>query len=46
MIQKKEKQFQAKHDKTAKVIAGVLPLGSGAYELITTIVVPLHEKKK
>ena len=33
-------------DKTAKVIAGILPMGSAAYELITTIVVPLHEKKK
>jgi len=33
-------------DKTAKMIAGLVPMGSAAYELITTIVVPLHEKKK
>ena len=38
-------QSEAK-DKTAKIIAGILPMGSAAYELITTIVVPLHEKKK
>lgn len=33
-------------DKTAKIIAGMFPMGSAAYEVITTIVVPLHEKKK
>jgi hypothetical protein len=33
-------------DKTAKIIAGMIPMGSASYELITTLVVPLHEKKK
>jgi hypothetical protein len=49
MIDPKEKremlQSEAR-DKTAKIIAGILPMGSAAYELITTILVPLHEKKK
>lgn len=33
-------------NKTAKIIAGLFPVGGAAYEVITTIVVPLHEKKK
>lgn len=33
-------------DKTAKVLSSFVPGGSAAYELITTIVVPLHEKRK
>jgi hypothetical protein len=33
-------------DKLAKMLSGMVPLESSVYELITTIVVPLHEKKK
>lgn len=33
-------------DKTAKIISSFLPGGTAAYELITTLVVPLHEKKR
>jgi hypothetical protein len=38
-------QSEARY-KLAKVLAGMVPLESSVYELITTIVVPLHEKKK
>jgi hypothetical protein len=38
-------QSEARY-KLAKVLAGMVPLGSSAYELITTIVILLHEKKK
>lgn len=43
---KREIEQSEARDKLAKVLAGMVPLGSSAYELITTIVVPLHEKKK
>ena len=33
-------------DKTAKIISGLVPSGTAAYELLTTIVAPLHEKKR
>lgn len=33
-------------DKTAKIISSFVPGGTAAYELITTLVVPLYEKKK
>lgn len=33
-------------DKTVKIISSFLPGGTAAYELITTLVAPLHEKKK
>ena len=46
-LNEKREIVQSKaRDKTAKIIAGLVPMGSAAYELITTIVVPLHEKKK
>jgi hypothetical protein len=44
--EKREIEQSEARDKLAKVLAGMVPLGSSAYELITTIVVPLHEKKK
>lgn len=43
---KREIEQSEARDKLAKVLAGMVPLGSSAYELITTIVVPLHKKKK
>lgn len=44
--EKREIEQSEARDKLAKVLSGIVPLGSSAYELITTIVVPLHEKKK
>lgn len=44
--QKREIVQSEARDKTAKMIAGLVPMGSAAYELLTTLVVPLHEKKK
>jgi hypothetical protein len=43
--EKREIEQSEARDKFAKVLAGMVPLGSSAYELITTIVVPLHDKK-
>lgn len=43
---KREIEQSEVRDKLAKVLAGMVPLGSSVYELLTTIVVPLHEKKK
>ncbi|MEX0905101.1 MAG: hypothetical protein WD604_13575 [Balneolaceae bacterium] len=44
--EKREIAQSEARDKTTKIIAGMVPMGSAAYELLTTIVVPLHEKKR
>lgn len=44
--EKREIAQSEARDKAAKMIAGLVPMGSAAYELITTLVAPLHEKKK
>lgn len=44
--EKREIAQSEARDKFFKVLSSVVPYGSAAYELITTIVVPLHEKKK
>lgn len=44
--EKREIEASEAKDKAAKIISGLIPYGSQAYDLVTTIVVPLHEKKK
>lgn len=44
--QKREIAQSEARDKTVKIISSFVPGGTAAYELITTLVVPLHEKKK
>lgn len=44
--EKREIAQSEARDKTAKIISSFMPGGTAAYELITTLVVPLHEKKK
>jgi hypothetical protein len=44
--QKREIAQSEGRDKTAKIISSFVPGGTAAYELLTTLVVPLHEKKK
>lgn len=44
--QKREIAQSEARDKTAKIISSFVPGGTAAYELLTTLVVPLHEKKK
>lgn len=46
LSEKREIEQSEARDKMAKIIAGLIPMGGAAYELITTVVVPLHEKKK
>lgn len=44
--EKREIAQSEARDKTAKIISSFVPGGTAAYELLTTLVVPLHEKKK
>lgn len=44
--QKREIAQSEARDKIAKIISSFVPGGTAAYELVTTLVVPLHEKKK
>lgn len=44
--EKREIAQSEARDKLFKALSSAVPFGSAAYELITTIVVPLHEKKK
>lgn len=44
--EKRDIEQSEARDKTAKIISSFVPGGTAAYELITTLVVPLHEKKK
>lgn len=44
--EKREIAQSEARDKTSKIISSFVPGGTAAYELLTTLVVPLHEKKK